>query len=137
MAFSLSPHKERRNAKYGTLSVKMFDKMPILQSMHGKICAAEVMDGDSNDSPSLRCLLPFLPPGMGSGVLVDSAYANKLNCAAVAKTGRVPIMMPKSNSVTRGFEAYAQMLRFRQEHPGAFYKRLAQRNKVESASFRP
>ncbi|MCG8531517.1 MAG: hypothetical protein MI749_12745, partial [Desulfovibrionales bacterium] len=61
--FGLSAYKEWRNAKYGVLDVKMFDKMSILQSLHGKICAAEVMDGNSNDSPSPRRLLSFLPPG--------------------------------------------------------------------------
>ena len=27
----------------------MFDKMAILQSSHGKICAVDVMDGTAND----------------------------------------------------------------------------------------
>ena len=70
----------------------MFNKMAILQSPHGKICAVDVMDGTTNDSPSLRRLLQFLAHGTGGDVLADSAYANKLNCAAIAKTGRTPII---------------------------------------------
>ena len=131
--FSVSAYKEWFNAKYGDLDIKMFDKMSILQSLRGKICAVEIIDGNANDSPSLRRLLSFLPPGTGAEVLADSAYSNKLNCAAVAKTGRTPIMMPKSNSVIKEFGAYATMLRFREEHPGTFYKKLGQRNNVESA----
>ena len=91
-AVSVSTYKEWYNAKYGKLNVKMFDKMATIQSTHGKICAVDVMDGTANDSPSLRRLLPFLPQGTGGDVLADSAYANKLNCAAVVKTGRTPII---------------------------------------------
>ena len=131
--FSVSSYKEWRHAKYGSLNVKDFDKMAILQSLHGMICAVEVMAGTANDSPSLRRLLAFLPQGTGDVVLGDSAYANKPNCASVAGSGRTPIMAPKSNAVIGKSGAYAAMLRFREEHPGTFYKKLAMRNNVESA----
>ena len=81
-----------------------------------------------------RRLRLFPPSGMGSDVLADSAYSNKLNCATVVKTGRTPIMMmPKSDSVIKEFSAYATMLRLCEAHPRTFYTRLAQRNNVESA----
>ena len=100
--FSVSAYKEWFNAKYGDLDVKVFDKMSILQSLRGKICAVEIIDGNANDFPSLRRLLSFLPPGTGAEVLADSAYSNKLNCAAVAKTGRTPIIPPGiSNASTQ------------------------------------
>ena len=131
--FAVSRYKRWINAKYGVQDVKEFDKMNILQSLHGRICAVEVTKGESNDSPSMRRLLPFLSEGTGGDVLADSAYANRLNAKAIADTNRTPIMMPKKNSVIKGFGAYAMMLRSREEHTRTFYKKLAQRNNVESA----
>ena len=108
--FSISVYKEWYNAKYGKLSVKMFDKMAILQSLHGKICAVDVMDGNANDSPSLRRLLPFLPQGTGSDVLTDSAYANRLlRCRC--QNRKNPNNQSSQTASSRS-DAYAQMLRF-------------------------
>ena len=121
------------NAKYGKLDVRQFDKMHILQSLHGKICAVAVTDGDANDSPVPGQLLPFLPRGPGGDVPADSAYCNKTNRGAVSGTGRRPIVTPKANSAIRGFNAYADMLRFREEHPRTFYRRPAMRNNAGSA----
>ena len=130
--FSLSSYKSWINAKYGQISVKEYDKLHIIQNIYGKICAAIVTEGEANDSPVLREMLSDLRPGTGGQLLGDSAYCNKTNCAAVSDTGRVPILMPKSNCVIKGYSSYADMLRSREAHPGTFYKKIAKRSNVES-----
>ena len=79
----------------------------------------------------MREVLSDLLLGTGGQLLEDSAYCNKTNCAAVSNTGRVPILMPKSNCVIKGFISYADMLRSREAHPGTF-KKIAKRGNVEN-----
>ena len=42
---------------------------------------------------------------------------------------------PKSDATTHGFNAKAEMLRFRDEHPGMFYGILRTRNNVKERLF--
>ncbi|MDE0266159.1 MAG: hypothetical protein OXK17_03935 [Thaumarchaeota archaeon] len=60
--FSVPARRERMDAKYGGPGVRMFDKMAMLQSLHGMICPVGTMDGGANDSPSPGRLLQFPPP---------------------------------------------------------------------------
>ena len=129
--FSVSRYRDWYNAKYGDISVKLFAKVHIIHTLHGKICAAIVTPGEANDSPYLRKMIEMLPEGSGD-VLADSAYGDKKNCQAIEDSGRRPIIDPKSNCVIKGFNARANMLRFREEHPRTFYNILRLRNNVES-----
>ena len=97
--FSLSSYKSWTNAKHGQISVKEYDKLHILQCINGKICAAIVTDEEANYSPILMGILSDLLPGTGGQLPGDSAYCDKTNCVAVSNTGRIHILMPKSNCV--------------------------------------
>ena len=65
-------------------------------------------------------------------MLGDSAYGGVENCNAVRDSGRRTIIDSRSNAVPHGLNAKAEMLRFRDEHPGTFYGILRTRNNVES-----
>ena len=102
-----------------------------MHTLHGMVCAATVTPGNANDSPHLRTMIETLPEGDGD-VLADAIYGGVRNCNAIRDSGRRAIIDPKSNAVIKGFNARAEMLRFREEHPGTFYKILRLRNNVES-----
>ena len=129
--FSISRYVEWHNAKYGKLSVRLFAKLHIMHTLHGMVCAATVTPGNANDSPHLRTMIETLPEGDGD-VLAAAIYGGVRNCNAIRDGGRRAIIDPKSNAVIKGFNARAEMLRFREEHPGTFYRILRLRNNVES-----
>ena len=130
--FSVAKLIEWQHAKYGKLSVSDFAKLHLIQTLHGRICAATVTSGKDNDSPYLRQMIEMLPKGSGY-VIADAMYGGKKNCNAIRDSGRTPIIEPKSGYKIKGFGARAEMLRFFEEHPRTFYKILRLRNNVESA----
>ena len=75
-------------------------------------------------------MVETLPEGDGY-VLADAAYGGVMNCNAVRDSGRRPIIDTKSNAVIKGFNARAEMLRYRKKHPRTFYQILRLRNNVE------
>ena len=87
--------------------------------------------GEGNDSPYLRELIGMMPSRSGD-MLGDSAYGNVENCNAIRDSGRRTIIDSESNAAPHGFNTKAEMLRFRDEHPGTFYGILRTRNNVES-----
>ena len=129
--FSIARYVDWYNAKYGKISVKKFSKLHIMQTLHGKICAAMVTPGKANDSPYLRAMIAMMPHGSGY-VLADARYGGMENCQAVQDSGRRPIIEPKSGYEIHGFNAKAEMLRFLEKHLGTFHKLLRKRNNVES-----
>ena len=129
--YSIARYVDWYSSKYGKISAKYFVKLHLIHTSHGKICAAMVTPGEANDSPHLREMISMMPPGSGD-VLGDSAYGGAENCSAIRDSGRRPIIDPKSNATPHGFNARADMLRFRNEHPGTFYGILRTRNNVES-----
>ena len=129
--FGIFRYKRWHNAKYGKLNVKDFVKLHAIHTPQGKISAATFTPGEANDSPYLRKMIKMMPNGSGD-LLGDSAYGGVKNCNAVRDSGRRPIINPKSNAVTNGDDARAEMLRFRDEHPRTFYNILRIRNNVES-----
>ena len=114
--------------------MKLFAKLHLIHAPHGRICAAMVTPGVANDSPYLRKMIDMMPPGSGD-VLGDSAYGGIKNCNAIRDSGRRPIIDPKSDATPHGFNAKAEMLRFRDEHPGTFYGILRIRNNVKERLF--
>ena len=102
-----------------------------MHTLHGMICVAAVTPGNANDSPYLRQMIEMLPEGDGD-VPADAAYGGVENCDAIRDSGRRTVIDSKSNAVIKGFNARAEMLRFREEHPGTFYRILRLRNNVES-----
>ena len=129
--YSISRYKEWQNAKYGKLSVQDFAKLHLIHTPHGKICAAMVTPGNANDSPYLRKMIKMMPDGSGD-VVGDAAYGGIKNCNAIRDSGRRAVIDPKSNATPKGFNARAEMLRFRDEHPRTFSSTLCIRNNVES-----
>ncbi len=115
-----------------TYSGKKFVKLHIMHALHGMACAAVVTPGKSNDSPYLRAMMETLPKGDGD-VSADAACGGVKNCNAIRDSDRRAVIDAKSNSVIRGFNARAEMLRLREEHPGTFYRILRLWNNVESA----
>ncbi len=130
--FSIARYIDWQNAKYGKISMRLFAKLHIMHTLHGMACAAAVTPGKSNDSPYLRQMIETLPKGDGD-VVADAAYGGVKNCNAIRDSGRRTVIDSKSNAVIKGFNARAEMLRFREEHPGTFHRILRLRNNVESA----
>ena len=128
--FSIARYVDWQNAKYGKLSVRLFAKLHIMHTLHGMVCAAAVTPGNTSDSPYLRLMVETLPEGDGD-VLADAAYGGIKNCNAIRDSGRRAIIDSKSNAVIKGFNARAQMLRFREAHPGTFHRMLRLRNNVK------
>ena len=129
--YSIARYIEWQNAKYGKLSVHDFAKLHVIRTLHGKICAAMVTPGKANDSPYLKKMMDMMPRGSGD-VLGDAAYGGIKNCNAIRDSGRRPVIDPKSDAMPKGFNARAEMLRFRNEHPRTFHNILRIRNNVES-----
>ena len=129
--FSIARYMDWQNAKYGKLSVRLFCKLHIMHTLHGMACAAVVTPGNANYSPYLRAMVDTLPEGDGD-VLADAAYGGVKNCNTVRDSGRRAVIDSKSNAVIKGFNVRAEMLRFREEHPGTFHRLLRLRNNVES-----
>ena len=111
--------------------MKLFAKLHVLQSKHGRICAAAVSKGTANDSPYLRMMISAMPPGCGVAA-ADAAYGGKKNCGAVRDSGRKPAIQPKKNYSILGSGARAEMLQFCEEHPRTFHNTLRDRNNVEN-----
>ena len=128
--FSIARYADWQNAKYGKLSVRLFAKLHIMHTLHGMVCAATVTPGNASDSPCLRLMVGTLPEGDGD-VLADAAYGGIKNCNAIRDSGRRAIIDSKSNAIIKGFNARAQMLRFREAHPGTFYRMLRLRNNMK------
>ena len=95
------------------------------------VCAATVTAGNASDSPYLRLMVGTLPEGDGDA-LADAAYGEVKNCNAIRDSGRRAIIDSKSNTTIKGFNIRAQMLRFREAHPGTYYRMLRLRNNIES-----
>ena len=131
--FSIARYADWYNAKYGKISVKRFAKLHIMQTLHGKICAAMVTPGKANDSPYLRAMIAMMPRGSGH-VPADAQYGGMENCQAVQDSGCRPVIEPKSSYEIHGFNARAEMLRFLEKHPGTFHKLLRKRNTVRASS---
>ena len=85
----------------------------------------------ANDSPYLRKMIKMMPNGSGD-VVGDATYGGVKNCNAIRDSGRRPVIDPKSNATSKGFNAKAEMLRLRDEHLRTFYSILHTRNNVES-----
>ncbi len=129
--FSIAKYVDWQNAKYGNLSVRLFAKLHIMHTLHCTVCAATVTHGNASDSPYLRLMAETLPESDGD-VLADAAYGGIKNCNAIRDSSQRAIIDSKSNAIIKGFNARAQMLRFREAHPGTFHRILRLRNNVES-----
>ena len=110
--------------------MRLFSKLHIMHTLRGRVCAAVVTPGNVNDPPYLRQMIETLPEGDGD-VTADAAYGGVENCNAIRDSGRRAVIDSKSNAVIKGFNARAEMLRFREEHPGTFYRILGLRNNVK------
>lgn len=111
--------------------MRLVSKLHIMHTLHGMACATVVTPGKANDSPYLRLVVDTLPEGDGN-ILADAAYGGVKNCNTIRDSGRRAIIDSKSNAEIKGFNAKAEMLRFREEHPGAFHRILLLRNNVEN-----
>ena len=129
--YSVARYINWMKAKYGKISVKLFAKLHVLRSKHGRICAAAVSKGTANDSPYLRRMISAIPPGCGVAA-ADAAYGGKKNCGAVQDSGRKPVIRPKKNYSILGSGARAEMLQFYEEHPRTFHNTLRDRNNVKN-----
>ena len=130
--FRMARYADRRNAKYGKISVKKLAKPRIARSPRGKTCAAVVTPGKADDSPHLMAVIAMMPNGSGH-VPADAQYGGMENCQAARDGGRRPVIEPESGYEIKGFNARAEMLGFLGKRPGTFHKRLRKRNNVESA----
>lgn len=129
--YSMTKYVDWYNAKYGKISARLFAKLHLIHTPHGRICAAMVTPEEANDSPYLREMIGMRPPDSGD-MLGDSAYRDVENCNAIHDSGCKPIIDLKSNAVPHGFNAKAETLRFHDKHSGTFYGILRTRNNVES-----
>ena len=128
--FSMEWCVEWQNAKHGKLSVHDFAKPHLIHALHGKICAAMVTPGKAGDSPYLRKMVGMMPDGSGD-VLGSAIYGGVKNRKAIRNSGRRAVIDPKSNAAPKGFNARADRLRFRDEHPRTFRNILRIRNNVK------
>jgi len=92
-----------------------------------------ITKGTRHDSPFLKGLLKPIPKGVGDTCL-DAAYLSRQNCNLIAKKGRSPIIMPKSNTTMRkrGSQAWRDMITLWLEDKKSFLERYHQRSKAES-----
>lgn len=92
-----------------------------------------------HDSPRFRTLLRRVHGEIGD-VCSDKANSCRKNVALVAKLGGKPFLMPKSNasSKARGYQAWKEMMLFREKYPEQFERRYHKRSNAEStnASFK-
>ena len=102
-----------------------------LISPGGKVVSLAVTGGAAGDSPMLAKLCAKTPRGRGY-LLGDGAYCSEDNCDLAVSLGRAPCFEPKSNYLGKGMNPWAEMVRWRREHPGRFYKVYGQRNTIES-----
>ena len=111
--------------------MRLSARLHIMHTLHGMVCAAAIPPGNAGGSPYLRLMVETLPEGDGD-VLADAAYGGIKNCSVIRDSGRRAIIDSKSNAIIKGFNARAQMLRFREAHPGTFHRLLRLRNNIES-----
>ena len=128
--FGMARHVDWQNAKHGRPGVRPSAKLRIMHTPHGMACAAAVAPGKANDSPYLRAMVDALPEGDGDA-LADAAYGGVKNCNAVRDGGRRAVIDSKSSAVIKGFNARAEVLGFREGHPGTFHRLLRLRNNVK------
>ena len=119
------------NAKHGKVWAHDTVKHHALISPNGKVVASVVTKGTTGDSPILEQLCAKISKGSGY-FLGDAAYCSENNCMIAKSVGRDPCFPPKSNYLGKGMGPWADMIRWRKEHPGTFYKVYGQRNTVES-----
>ena len=78
-----------------------FNRFHILIVSHGMISVHAVTAGRRHDSPIFRKMYRIIPDGDGY-VKLDAAYLARENCDIIAKSGRKPVICPKSNSCVKG-----------------------------------
>ena len=74
----------------------------------------------------------IIPDGDGY-VKLDAAYLARENCDIIAKSGRKPVICPKSNSSVKGFHPMGQMLKWHHDDPDGFNEVYHERSLVETA----
>ncbi len=131
--FSVMRYEDWGDAKRGTVSRRGFDKLHVLLAPHGMIVSCAVTGGRRHDSPVFREMFGrWVPRGTGH-VMLDAAYPCRANCEMIKGSGRRPVICPKSNMRPRGFNALAEMLRWRRDDPEGFDRLYHRRSLVETA----
>ena len=130
--FGLRMYVDWNNAKYGQLSVHDFVKLHLITAARGPILTYEVTNAHAHDSPEFAKMIRRIPNGGPGMVALDAAYDSADNCQAITDGGRVPVIMPRSNAVARGFSPRAKMIRWYQERPDDFMKSYGIRSLAES-----
>jgi hypothetical protein len=88
-----------------------------------------------HDSPRFRTLLKRVHGEIGD-VCSDKANSCRENAKLVVELGGKPFLMPRSNasSKARGYQAWKEMMLFREKHPEEFEKRYHKRSNAESTN---
>lgn len=108
--------------------MKLFCKLHIMYTLHGMACATAVTPAKANDSPH-RHLMMYTLPG-DRGILTDAAYGCVKNCNTISSSWRA-VINSKLNTMIKGFNARAELLKFRKGRPGTFYRILHLWNNVK------
>ncbi len=74
--FSMHAYGDWDDAKKGLISRRLFDKLHIMQTPHGKIVTCDVTPGQKHDSPIFRKMWKRVPNGNGY-VLLDADMMQK------------------------------------------------------------
>ena len=130
--FSKVKYEDWDDAKRGVVSRRGFNKLHILIVSHGMISVHAVTAGRRHDSPIFRKMYRIIPDGDGY-VKLDAAYLARENCDVIAKSGRKPVICPKSNSSVKGFHPMGQMLKWHRDDPDGFNEVYHERSLVETA----
>ena len=129
--FSINIYADWEDAKKGIIPRRQFVKLHVLVAPHGRIAACMVTPGTAHDSPIFREMFARMPNGDGH-VMLDSAYDARANCRMIYDSGRKPVIWPRRNHTTKGFNPRAEMLRWFRRDQDGFEKVYHQRSLVES-----
>ncbi len=130
--FSIIKYEDWDDAKRGIISRREFNKLHILIAPHGRIVTCAVTAGRTHDSPVFREMYRRIPEGGGDTIL-DAAYLARENCRVIARSGRRPVICPKSNSAARGLHPMGQMPKWHRDDRDGFEEVYHQRSLVETA----
>ncbi|MDE0526627.1 MAG: transposase [Thaumarchaeota archaeon] len=130
--FSIVKYEDWEDAKRGIISRREFNKLHILVAPHGRIATCAITAGRRHDSPVFREMYGRIPQGSGR-IILDAAYLCKANCRMIARSGRSPVICPKSNSRAKGLHPMGRMLRWYESDRDGFDRAYHQRSLVETA----
>ena len=125
-------HGDRGDAGRGIISRRGFGRLHVLMAPRGMIAARGAAAGRRHGPPVLGEMYGRIPRGSGR-VILDAAYLAKANCDEIARSGRTPVICPRSNSKPNGFYAMGKMPGWRRDDPGGFARAYHRRSLAGTA----